>query len=66
MSGSYACGGGRTLSANAMSRYFAGLGWSVTVESARKTGLGPLTVVVAAGVRAATQTGHVSESALFA
>ena len=66
MSGSYACGGGRTFKANTMRRYLAGMGSSRTVESATKTGLGPLAVVVAAGVRATTQTGHVRDSALFA
>jgi hypothetical protein len=36
------------------------------VESATKTGFGPLTVVVAAaGVRATTQTAHLADSVLF-
>jgi hypothetical protein len=49
-----------------MNRYFAEMGWNRTVESATKTGFGPLTVVVvAAGVRTATQTAHVALSALL-
>jgi hypothetical protein len=50
-----------------MRRRFAARGWRGTVESTTKTGLGPLAVVVAAaaGARAATQTGQVSESLPF-
>jgi hypothetical protein len=49
-----------------MNRYLAELGWKRTVESATKTGFGPLTVVVvAAGVRAAPQSAHVADSVLL-
>jgi hypothetical protein len=49
-----------------MRRHFAEQGWSGTAESAAKTGFGPLTiVVVAAGVRATTQTAHLADSVLF-
>jgi hypothetical protein len=41
------------------------MGWSGTVESAMKTGLARPAVAVAAGVRATTQTGQVSDSALL-
>ena len=45
--------------------YFAGLGSSRIVERQRKTGFGLSAIVVAAGVRAMTQTGQVRDSVLF-
>ena len=54
------------LRTNGISLNFAGLASNRTVETQRKTGLGVLATVPAAGARATTQTGQVCDSALLA
>ena len=54
------------LRTNGISLNFAGLASNRTVETQRKTGLGVLATVRAAGARATTQTGQVCDSALLA
>ena len=58
-------GGGRTLRANTVRRYFADWVCRATLERRTKIGRGVLAIVATAAVRAATQTAHFSESELL-